>query len=70
MASDFIKIAVAVVNRNKGVLNKCLELFSQLLGTGHMKQYQDKAAYCKLREVNLWVAGEVLGYIQQWLKMV
>ena len=49
MAGDFIKIAVAVVNRNKGVLNKCLELFSQLLGTAHMKQYQDKGAYAALR---------------------
>lgn len=49
MAGDFIKIAVSVVNRNNGVLNKCLELFSQLLGTAHMKQYQGKKAYDALR---------------------
>ena len=70
MAGDFIKIAAAVVDRNKGVLNKCLELFSQLLGTAHMKQYQDKAAYVALREVNLWVAREVLGHLREWLKVV
>jgi hypothetical protein len=70
MAGNFIKIAVAVVNRNQGVLNKCLELFSQLLGTAHMKQYQDKPAYCALREVNLWAAREMLGHVKEWLRVV
>ena len=45
MATDFLNLGSAVVDKNAGVLNKCLELFSHLLGTQHMKTLIQQPLY-------------------------
>ncbi len=45
LAADFLKIGISVVERNQGVLNKSLELFSQLLGALHMKTLISQQQY-------------------------
>lgn len=59
-----------IVDRNSGVLGKCLELFSKLLNTAHMKTLIANPEYAKLREINLWVAGQLLMKIPDWISIV
>jgi len=37
MAEEFLRLGIITVERNQGVLNKCLELFSRLLSIPHSK---------------------------------
>jgi hypothetical protein len=70
LANDFLKLGITLVERNGGVLNKCLELFSQLLGSQHMHKFQKQPDYVALREVNLWAAAQLLPKCREWLQEV
>lgn len=45
IALDFVKLGDIVVSRNYGCLGKCLEMFSQLLGTPHMHKFINEEKY-------------------------
>ena len=70
IAKDFIKLGSMVIERNGGVLGKCLEMFSQLMGVVRMKEFRENQRYRELRRVNLIVGEELVKKINVWMDMI
>lgn len=70
IADDFLKLGITVVERNHGVLGKCLELFSRLMNTVHMKTLIVKPEYKNLRKTNLKIAETLFKTTNQWISII
>ena len=63
MARGFLQLAVQVTEHNKGVLNKCLDLFSRLLALPVSEEKESDLA-----EIHIGVARELMPYVLRWLE--
>ena len=59
-------IGIEVVNKNHGMLNKCLEMFSKLLGSPHTNNKSSK----QLKIFQMNSAITLLHKVHDWLKMI